>query len=83
MSYIVTGKGRNRRVKKQLFGCSLYGGRSMLWDVGPYTRPNQFNRAVCFMTGLEQRGMTDHWTYDAARQIAQDLLGIGDRTPAK
>ena len=82
MGYIVTGKGRNRRVKKILFGCSQ--STITLWDVGPHTRPNQFNRAVCLMSCLEQRGMTDHWIYDAARQIAQALLGFGDkeRTPA-
>ena len=76
MAYIITGKGRNRRIKKQLFGC---GGVTMLWDVGSYTRPNQFNRAVCLMSCLEQRGMIDHWIYDAARQIAQALLGFGDK----
>ena len=75
MGYIVTGKGRNRRVKKILFGCSLYGQTAVtLWDVGPHTRPNQFNRAVCLMSCLEQRNMTDHWIYNAARQIAQALL---------
>lgn len=80
MSYIVAGKGRNKRIKKVLYGCSLHGNSSItLWDVGPHTRPNQFNRAVCLMSCLEQRNMTFHWIYDAARQIAQGLLGLGDK----
>ena len=51
----------------------------MWYDVGPYVRPNQFNRALCLMSRFEQRGETSHWIYDAARNIAQDLLGIGDK----
>jgi hypothetical protein len=79
MAYRVSGKGRNQRIQKLLFGCSLYRNSIMWYDVGPYVRPNQFNRALCLMSRLEQRGLTSHWLYDAARNIAQDLLGIGDK----
>ena len=62
MSYRVTGRGRNRRVEKYLRNCAWHGG-GMMWDIGPYVRPSQLDRTVCFMSRLEGLGQTDHWTY--------------------
>lgn len=67
MGYVVTGRGRNRRVCKQIV--HLWG-RISLWDIGPYERPDQFHRAVGLMSTLERAERTDHWIYPLARQVA-------------
>ena len=72
MGYVVTGKGRNRRVKKQLIN---HQGGVTLWDVGPHERPSQIKRVALFMSRLEQQGETEDWKYAAAQKIAVKLLG--------